>query len=54
MFLLCASRVLNDQRTYLVTDSTFYNYDIKSFATFDIARNVFDLKGNFLGNPLSE
>jgi hypothetical protein len=52
--LVCAGRVPNDQRAYPTTDNTFCNHDMKVFATFDGAGNVFDLEGNFLGNPLSE
>ena len=52
--LVCAGRVPNDQRAYPTTDNTFCNHDMKVFASFDGAGNVFDLEGNFLGNPLPE
>jgi hypothetical protein len=52
--LVCTGRVPNDQHAYPTTDNTFCNHGMKVFATFDAAGNVFDLEGNFLGNPLSE
>jgi hypothetical protein len=54
-FLVTAGKAPNDRPGYPTTDNTFCTYNgVQPLATFNNAGNVFDLEGNFLGNPLLE